>query len=138
MKRLSVTATVLFITMFLFMLAPTVNAQKPVEINFGHIWPASSGQHELYTQWAKRVEEGTNGKVKITIYPGNTLCPPTEVWNGIKSGAVHIGSAFANYHRAGFEFNNSTLFFWIGGPPSIEFALKTMDKMREKYPHRRK
>jgi TRAP-type transport system periplasmic protein len=137
MKKLGVKATVVFFAVFLLALIPVVNApaqQKPMEINFGHIWPPGSPQHEVYAQWAQRVEKGSNGRVKITLYPGNTLCPPTEIWNGIKSGAVHIGSTFANYHRAGFELNNSHLFFWIGGPPSIEFALKTMDRMREKYP----
>ena len=124
-----------FALTFVFAAAGNAQAgQKPIEMSFAHIWPPTSFQHEHYVQWAQRVEKGTNGRVKITMYPVGTLCPPPETWNAIRSGAATIGSAFAIYHRSGFVFNNSTLPFWIGGPPSIEWALKAMDGFREKYP----
>jgi TRAP-type C4-dicarboxylate transport system substrate-binding protein len=134
-KGLYAFGLLLAIVICLFVLSPSaVQAQqKPVELRLSHIWPPGSPQDVLFAQYAKRVETGTNGKVKIVIYPANTLCPPTEVWNAIKSGAVDIGCTFANYHRSGFEFNNAHLNFWIGSP-NIEFAAKYMDRFREKYP----
>lgn len=107
--------------------------QQPIEITLSHIWPSSSEHHALYEQYAKRIETGTNGRVKIVIYPANTLTPAPEVWNAIKSGAVGIGTTWATYHRSGFEFNNAQLFFWIGSP-NAEFGAKYMDRFREKYP----
>jgi len=123
------------IVTLLFIVGPSVAQaqQKATEITLCHIWPPSAPQHTLFEQYAKRIEAGTNGRVKIVIYPASTLAPAPELWNAIKSGAVGIGCAFANYHRSGFEFNNMELFFWIGSP-NIDFAAKYMDMFREKYP----
>jgi len=123
------------IGMFLFALSPTAlqAQQKPIEITLSHIWPSSSDMHALFEQYAKRIETGTGGNIKIVIYPANTLAPAPEVWNAIKSGAVGIGTAWPTYHRSGFEFNNAELFFWIGSP-NAEFGAKYMDMFREKYP----
>jgi TRAP-type transport system periplasmic protein len=137
MKRLSIKTIPLCLALFTVLaLAAGYGqaAEKPIEMSFSHIWPPTSFQQELYAKWAQRIEKETNGRVKITLYPVGTLCPPPEMWNAIRSGAATIGSAFASYHQSGFDFNNSTLPFWIGGPPSIEWALKTMDGFRAKYP----
>jgi TRAP-type C4-dicarboxylate transport system substrate-binding protein len=137
MKKANVTLSIAFLVIMVFIFTPVAQAQtqqKPFELSFGHIWPNTSAQGQLYAEWAHRVEKGTNGRVKITVHSSSTLCPAPETWNCLKSGAMDIGSTFANYHRSGFEFNNVHLFFWLGGPSDIEVSLKHMDRFREQFP----
>lgn len=47
--------------------------------------------------WTQDVERATNGRVKITIYPLQTLMKPMDAWEGIKSGAVDIAWMFSGY-----------------------------------------
>jgi TRAP-type C4-dicarboxylate transport system substrate-binding protein len=125
-------ALILVLTLAFFDYAKAAE-NKHRELKLAHFFPPTSNQHQLFEDWAKRIEAGTNGQVKILIYPGATLVPPMETWNAITVGACDIGCAFANMHRAGFKFNTSQLFFWVGSP-SIEFAMRHMDKFRKKYP----
>jgi TRAP-type C4-dicarboxylate transport system substrate-binding protein len=47
--------------------------------------------------WAKKVEEATKGKVKIEIYPSQTLAKGPDIWNAVKSGIADIGWCFHGY-----------------------------------------
>ncbi|MCC6473635.1 MAG: TRAP transporter substrate-binding protein [Burkholderiales bacterium] len=47
--------------------------------------------------WVKKVEEATKGRVKIDIYPSQTLTKGPDIWNAVKSGVADIGWAFHGY-----------------------------------------
>lgn len=47
--------------------------------------------------WAKQVEKATKGKVKIRIYPSQTLCKGKDAWNATKTGITDIGWCFHGY-----------------------------------------
>jgi TRAP-type transport system periplasmic protein len=40
--------------------------------------------------WVKKVEEATNGRVKINIYPSQTLAKAADNWKAVKSGVADI------------------------------------------------
>jgi TRAP-type C4-dicarboxylate transport system substrate-binding protein len=47
--------------------------------------------------WAKNVEQAAKGKVKIEIYPSQTLAKGPDIWNAVKSGIADIGWCFHGY-----------------------------------------
>ena len=47
--------------------------------------------------WVKQVEAATNGRVKITIYPSQTLSKGKDNWNAVKTGIADIGWCFHGY-----------------------------------------
>jgi len=47
--------------------------------------------------WVKKVEEATKGRVKIEVYPAQTLVKGPEIWNAVKSGVADVGWAFHGY-----------------------------------------
>ena len=47
--------------------------------------------------WVKEVEDATKGRVKIEIYPGQTLTKGPDIWNAVKSGVADIGWCFHGY-----------------------------------------
>jgi len=47
--------------------------------------------------WVKKVEEATKGRVKIDIYPSQTLVKGQDTWNAIKVGVADLGWCFHGY-----------------------------------------
>src|SRR5215469_11023686 len=52
--------------------------------------------HALYP-WVKQVEEATKGRVKIEVYPSQTLIKGIDMWKGIRSGIADIGWCVQGY-----------------------------------------
>src|SRR3979409_2646825 len=46
--------------------------------------------HALYP-WVKQVEEATKGRVKIEVYPSQTLIKGVDMWKGVRCGIADIG-----------------------------------------------
>lgn len=77
--------------------------EKPVELKLAHFFPATHPvEKELIKPWAAEIEEATQGRVKITSYPGNTLLPAEEVYDGVVTGIADIGLSCFSYTRGKF------------------------------------
>jgi TRAP-type C4-dicarboxylate transport system substrate-binding protein len=71
-------------------------ASAQIKLNYSNFFPAPHKNSVLAEQWVKEVEKRTNGKVKITYYPGNTLTPAAQTFDSVKKGIADIGySCFA-------------------------------------------
>lgn len=76
---------------------------KPVELKLAHFFPATHPvETQLVQPWAKEVEKATNGQVKVTSYPGETLCKAPDVYGGVKSGIADLGISCFSYTRGTF------------------------------------
>lgn len=77
--------------------------KKVFEFTLAHFQPPT---HEIETiliqDWIKRIEEATDGRVKITSYPGGTLLQGPEIYEGVVSGAADIGHSCYAYTRGRF------------------------------------
>ena len=45
----------------------------------------------------KKIEEATKGKVKIDIFPAQTLAKGPDIWNAVKTGMADMGWCFHGY-----------------------------------------
>lgn len=79
------------ITALAALLAFAASAQAQVELRFAHFAELTHPAHASAQQFAKRVEERTQGKVKVTIFPANQLGSPPEQAQQIKLGAIDMG-----------------------------------------------
>jgi TRAP-type C4-dicarboxylate transport system substrate-binding protein len=76
---------------------------KTVELKLAHFFPATHpAEKELVQPWAKAIEEATEGRVKITSYPGNTLLQADAVYDGVVSGIADLGLSCFSYTRGSF------------------------------------
>lgn len=91
-------AGLLFSTMFLV----TPPAQAAVELTYSIFFPATHGHSLLATEWAKEVEKRTNGAVKITMFPGGTLTPAPQCYDGVVKGISDIGMSVLSYTAGRF------------------------------------
>jgi TRAP-type C4-dicarboxylate transport system substrate-binding protein len=47
--------------------------------------------------WVKKVEDATKGRVKIEIFPAQTLVKGPDIWNAVKTGVADMGWCFHGY-----------------------------------------
>ncbi|MBN2062133.1 MAG: TRAP transporter substrate-binding protein [Deltaproteobacteria bacterium] len=64
-----------------------------------HHEQAETSPYQVYghVPWAQDVEKATNGRVKITIYPMQTLMKSKDAWEGVKSRIADISWIFTGY-----------------------------------------
>lgn len=82
--------------------AVPAQAQKAITLNYSNFFPAPHKNSILADQWCKEVEKRTNGKVKITYFPGGTLTPAAQTYDNVVKGIADIGMSVFAYTRGKF------------------------------------
>lgn len=70
--------------------APAPAPVKPIEMKLATHTPPRQYANVMLEQWIKKVDERTEGKVKITLYPGQTLGKIPDEWDMLKTGVCDI------------------------------------------------
>lgn len=103
MKRmfwLVVVAVVLSISGFA---CPPIDAQeKAITLNLSNFFPPENRISVVMDQWCKEVEKRTNGRLKVTQFPGGTLTPPAQTYVGVVKGVADLGLSFFGYTMGRF------------------------------------
>jgi len=74
-----------------------------VELKLAHFWPAGHPiETDLVQPWAAAIEEATEGRVKITSYPGETLAQANAIYEGVIKGIADVGISCFAYTRGQF------------------------------------
>lgn len=83
--------------------APTETTSQTVELKLAHFFPATHpAEKELILPWAKAIDSATEGRVKITSYPGQTLLQADAVYDGVVNGIADLGLSCFSYTRGSF------------------------------------
>jgi TRAP-type C4-dicarboxylate transport system substrate-binding protein len=82
--------------------APAVAQEKPVELTYSIFFPATHRHTQLAQEWAAEVAKRTEGRVKITVFPGGTLTPADKCYDGVEKGLSDIGMSVLGYTRGRF------------------------------------
>src|SRR3954447_2655693 len=59
--------------------------------------PTGWGPAHALAPWVKQVEEATKGRVKLEVFPSQTLIKGIDMWKGIRSGIADIGWCVHGY-----------------------------------------
>lgn len=81
---------------------PKPAGEKPIELTYSVFFPATHSQYKLAESWAKEVEKRTNGKVKITMYPGGSLTKADQCYEGVINAVSDLGMSCFAYTRGRF------------------------------------
>ena len=77
-----------------------------IELKLAHFWPAAHAvETVLVPEWAKAIEEATDGQVIITSYPGETLLKAAEIYDGVVNSIADIGISCFAYTRGRFPLS---------------------------------
>lgn len=93
---------VFFVSACFISIPGIAGAQKAVELTFSNFFPAAHKNSKIMEEWIKEIETKTGGKVKIKYYPGGTLTPAAQIYDGVVKGISDIGYSCFAYTRGKF------------------------------------
>lgn len=70
---------------------------EPITLTFSHGTPTTHPVHVAALQFAKRVEQRTNGQIKFEIFPAGQLGSENEVLEKVRVGAIDMAASTQNY-----------------------------------------
>ena len=78
---------------------------KAVEMTYSNVYPATHANLILASEWCKEIEKRTNGEVKIAMFPGGTLTPSEQCYDGVVKGISDIGMSVVSYVKGRFPLS---------------------------------
>ena len=72
-------------------------ADKPIKLTFSTVFPKVHLQAKLNQYFCDEIAKKTNGRVKITLYPGSTLTSATKNFEGVVKGISDMGMSCPLY-----------------------------------------
>ena len=134
MKKEIISVTVLFFIAAFFCQCSTDKIpEKTIELRFAQPFsPKHTMQTMVFEPWAKKVEEMTGGRLKITMFPGGALGKTSDHYYLAEKGIADISYALQDYTPGRFPLTAVfELPFMI---PSAEKTSVAMWKTFEKFP----
>ena len=93
---------------------PGAATDNPVEISVGHIYASSHAIGQAIELFAERVNELSNGTVKVVIYPGSQMGTESEILQQVDQGVLDMtvsgGGMYAGYVPAAAMFESLCMF----------------------------
>lgn len=81
----------------------TTASDDVITLRFSHFMTASDDINEqVFVPWAKKIEEESNGRLKIEIYPSATLSKPGVTYEAAAKGTIDIGMQAHGYTAGRF------------------------------------
>jgi TRAP-type transport system periplasmic protein len=84
--------------------SPSASAQT-IALKYTNFFPAPHANSVIADQWCKEVDKRTNGKIKMTYYPGGTLTPPPQTYDSVVKGIADVGTSVMAYTRGRFPLS---------------------------------
>lgn len=72
-------------------------SEDTIQLSFSTVFPRDHLQAKLNQHFCDEIEKRTNGRVKITLYPGGTLTSGTQNFEGVVKGMSDIGMSCPLY-----------------------------------------
>lgn len=78
---------------------------KTTTLTYSIFFPATHGHTQLVNQWAQEIEKRTHGEVKINVFPGATLTPADQSYDGVVKGISDIAMGVLSYVKGRFPLS---------------------------------
>jgi TRAP-type C4-dicarboxylate transport system substrate-binding protein len=87
--------------------SPAPAQTKPIELTYSMHFVASHQMAVFGRKWADEVEKRSNGRVKITMFPGGSLIPSPQAYDGVIKGIADIAMSFQGFTRGRFPLTEA-------------------------------
>jgi TRAP-type transport system periplasmic protein len=78
-------------------LAGPAAAADVIRLKYSNFLPPLHAHSVLIDQWGKELEKRTDGRVKVSQFPGNTLTPANQTYDAVVKGITDIGLSILSY-----------------------------------------
>ncbi|MGQ7249826.1 TRAP transporter substrate-binding protein [Halomonas sp. V046] len=84
-------------------LAASAAATADTTLRMSHFWPAGSAvNQEIFKAWAERVTEDSDGRLKVEIYPSQTLSKADRTYDAAVDGIADVAITLQGYTAGRF------------------------------------
>ncbi|MFN2268818.1 MAG: TRAP transporter substrate-binding protein [Desulfonatronovibrio sp.] len=74
------------------------DTESTFNLSMATFWPSTAFQvSQMHQIWIDEVEKRTEGRVKITLHPGEVLLGAREIFTGVSNGVADIGTTCPSY-----------------------------------------
>jgi TRAP-type transport system periplasmic protein len=124
----------LLVTIFSQPMTPSQALADVIKLTYANAPPASTFPCVQMERWAKEVKERTKGKVEIQTFPGGTLLPAKNIFDGVLAGSADIGNIAMSYQPGRFPVSEAVdLPLNFGSAKAASLALSDLiDKYKPK------
>lgn len=107
-KRITVLCMVFTLLLgFCLVLPKTSHSQATITLKYANFPPATTFPCVQMERWSKEVEKRTNGRVKVQTFPGGTLLPAKNIFDGVIAGTADIGNFAMSYQPGRFPVSEA-------------------------------
>lgn len=114
--------------------SPAPAQTKPIELTYSMHFVASHQMAVYGRKWADEVEKRTNGRVKITMFPGGSLIPSPQAYDGVIKGIADIAMSFQGFTRGRFPLTEviDLPLAWKSGMAATQITNEFYEKFKPK------
>lgn len=77
-----------------------------VTLRYAHFWPSNSKVHtEVFEAWAQSVEKASDGRIKVQLFPAQTLAKADGSYQAMVNGVADIVSVVQGYTSGRFPLS---------------------------------
>jgi TRAP-type C4-dicarboxylate transport system substrate-binding protein len=106
-----------------------------VELSFSLMTPLEVGSvQELLMPMINHLEEASNGRLKIVLYPGGQIAPPPELFDATREGVCDMADFGVGMIGSRFPLHCVALLPLLYPQPASRPAAATLKALYEKYP----
>ncbi|MHB9149707.1 MAG: TRAP transporter substrate-binding protein [Thermoleophilia bacterium] len=106
---------------------------EPIKLTYAFFAPAGTFPGRQMDEWARLVNERTNGVVTVETFPGATLLGANDMYDGVQQGVADIGLGAPSYDPGRFPLT-SGVSLPVGFPDSVTASLTLWDLYNELKP----
>lgn len=86
---------------------PGSAAAEPIKLSYANFPPAPTFPCVQMERWKQEVEKRTAGKVVVNTFPGGTLLPAKNIFDGVIAGTADIGNFAMSYQPGRFPISEA-------------------------------
>ncbi|WP_035711361.1 TRAP transporter substrate-binding protein [Salibacterium aidingense] len=75
---------------------------ETIKLSYAFFAPANTFPAVQMEEWKKQLEERTDGKVEVELFPGGSLLEANNMFDGVESGTADIGLTATSYEPGRF------------------------------------
>ncbi|WP_240373958.1 TRAP transporter substrate-binding protein [Bacillus piscicola] len=106
--------------------------EETITLTYAFFAPESTFPAVQMKEWKKRLEERTDGKVTVELFPGGTLLEANNMFEGVENGTADIGLTTTAYEAGRFPMLSMS--YYSSDFKDAESASKVMADLTKEYP----
>jgi len=106
-RKISLLMVGMFVAALFAVSSPAVTLGQEIKLTYANFPPAPTFPCVQMERWAKEVGDRTKGKIKVQTFPGGTLLPAKNIFDGVMSATADIGNFAMSYQPGRFPISEA-------------------------------